>query len=367
VKILQIVSGREVNGALVYAKLLAEQLQGRGHQVTLMVRPESWMCKQLVSVPLVHSHMNRFPPSELMRTARMIREKKFDVVHTHMSRAHHFGMLLKFLTRVATIATCHAPRLHPHWHFHDLVIANSHATLQHLQNVVRLPKDRLETIHCFVDLENFLHVESRNRVFYRRVLHLRDDEFLIGVVGGVLQRKGQDVLVRALPQILKAIPTAKVAFIGRFHRREAYVQKMRGFQLKHNLLRKVKWLGIRNNVNEYLQAFDLTVIPSNQEPLGLVAIESQAAGVPVVATTAGGLPEIISDHRTGWLVPTNDPRALADAIIHAARNPHQRSEIAASARQTVQENFSPALLTSKVEQAYERILGKRLQRFPHAA
>lgn len=368
-KILQIVSGREVNGALVYAKALAEQLRGGGHDVTLMARPDSWLERQPLTVPLICSHMNRLPPTDLLRTARMIQREGFDIVHTHMSRANHFGVLLKFLTGVPTVATCHAPRLHPQWHFHDSVIANSAATRDFLRRTIRVPSCRLETIHCFVDLDRFLHTDPRHRLRLRRELHVDEGEpeFLVGVIGGVIPRKGQEVLVRALPQILRAVPHARVVFIGRFHRDEGYVKRIRRFILRHQLMRRVRWLGIRNNVNEYLQALDLTVIPSLKEPLGLVAIESQAAGIPVVASAVGGLPEIVDHDKTGWLVPPNNPSALAAAVIAAAQNAERRAQVATHARQTVQERFAPEVLTRMVEQTYERLLAAHRTRRDRAA
>ncbi len=369
VKILQIVSGREVNGALVYAKALAERLRREGHDVTLMARRESWLERQPLTVPLICSNMNRLPPTDLLRTARMIQRERFDIVHTHMSRANHFGVFLRLLTRVPTIATCHAPRLHPQWHFHDLVIANSAATHDFLRYTIRVPSRRLETIHCFVDLERFLNTDPRHRLRLRRELHVDDGahEFLVGVIGGVIPRKGQEVLVHALPQILEEVPHARVAFIGRFHRDESYVKRIRRFILRHRLMRRIKWLGIRNNVNEYLQALDLTVIPSLKEPLGLVAIESQAAGIPVVASAVGGLTEIVDHDKTGWLVPPDNPSALAAAVIAAAYDAERRAQMATHARQTVQERFAPEVLTRMVEQTYERLLASQRARLRRAA
>ncbi len=356
--ILQITSGRDVNGALVYAKVLAERLAARGNRISMIARPNSWMAQQSLSFPLLTSGMQRFPPTELSRFVEFVRREQVDVIHTHMSRAHHFGILLKLLTGVPVVATAHSRKFQIQWHFNDLVIANSHSTAKYLRSVNLMRLNRIQTTHCFVELDRFLKVEPRHRQRLRRELHMNNGEFLIGVVGEVIPRKGHQYLLEALPQILAEVPQARVAFIGRFKRDESYSKKLRSFQLEKKLLGRVMWLGRRANIEEYLTAFDLTVVPSLDEPLGLVAIESQAAGIPVVASDIGGLPEIVEHGRTGWLVPAKDSRALASTIIHAAKNPELRADLALAARANVIHAFSPDRLTSEVELAYARVLNR---------
>jgi glycosyltransferase involved in cell wall biosynthesis len=358
VHILQITSGRDVNGALVYAKVLAERLAARGHRISMIARPNSWMAQQSLAFPLLTSGMQRFPPTELKRFVEFVRRENVDVIHTHMSRAHHFGIFLKLLTGVPVVATAHSRKFQIQWHFNDLVIANSHSTAEYLKSVNRMRANRIQTTHCFVELDRFLNVNPRHRQRLRRELHVTDQEFLIGVVGEIIPRKGQQYLIEALPQILAAIPQARVALIGRFNRDESYTRKLRGFQLQQHLFGRVKWLGRRANIEEYLKAFDLMVMPSLDEPLGLVAIESQAAGIPVVASNIGGLPEIVEHGRTGWLVAAKDSQSLATTIINAAKNPELRAAIVQTARTNVVEAFSPDRLTTEVEQAYERLLSR---------
>ena len=324
----------------------------------MIARPNSWMSQQSLSFPLMTSGMQRFPPTELKRFVDYVRRNKVDVIHTHMSRAHHFGIFLKFLTGVPVVATAHSRKFQIQWHFNDLVIANSHSTAEYLKSVNRMRANRIQTTHCFVELDRFLNADPRHRQRLRRELHITDQQFLIGVVGEIIPRKGQQYLIEALPKILAEIPEARVAMIGRFKRNESYTKKLRGVQLEKKLLGRVKWLGRRANIEEYLQAFDLVAMPSLDEPLGLVAIESQAAGIPVVASNIGGLPEIVEHGRTGWLVPAKDPASLAKTIIHAANCPDLRMSVAQAARSNVVEAFSPDRLTTEIEQAYGRLLNR---------
>ncbi len=109
-----------------------------------------------------------------------------------------------------------------------------------------------------------------------------------------------------------------------------------------------------------MAAFDLTVVPSVEEPLGLVALESMAAGTPVVASDTGGLPEIVRPGENGLLVPPKSPGALADAIIKmATASESERQRLGDNGRQMVQVEFDPQLLTRQVESVFHRVVATK--------
>ena len=106
--------------------------------------------------------------------------------------------------------------------------------------------------------------------------------------------------------------------------------------------------------------FDFTVVPSIQESLGLVAIESLAAGTPVIAANTGGLPEIVQHEKTGLLFPPEDSNALGDAIMRYIDDEPLRKRLAKTGRQHVLDQFSPNALIAKIEATYHQICdGKR--------
>lgn len=360
-KILQITSGKNVNGAVVYCKLLSEQLVAAGHTVSLVARTNSWLADHIDrdQIPYRESDLKRLPPGELRRFAAWIRSEQFDIIHTHMSRANTFGILLKWLVDVPVVATAHANHFQPHWAYNDFVIANSEATLRFQLRVNRVPRQRIAMIHCFTDLARFEHVPPRSVRIVKRQMRLHENEFVIGVVGDVLPRKGQLYMARALPRILAEVPSARVVFLGRFHRQESYARQVRGVIRNEGLYRRIKWLGLRDNVQDFMAAFDLCVVPSLDEPLGLVAIEALAAGTAVVASNVGGLPEIVEAGRTGLLVPPRNEAALADAVIAMARDRNFRIESGQRGREEIFARFDPRRLTEEVVEIYRSLsLGK---------
>ena len=108
-----------------------------------------------------------------------------------------------------------------------------------------------------------------------------------------------------------------------------------------------------------MSAFDLTVVPSIQEPLGLVAIESLATGTPVVASNTGGLPEIVMPNETGLLVTPKNPSELAEAIISMARDTAARQRMGETGRRFVKENFNPEVLTRQVESVFLELVKRQ--------
>ena len=130
--VMEIVSGRRPNGAIVHCQILSRELVRRGHRVTVVCRRGAWIGEQLesdcVGVEIVESELDRWPFDELRRVAAIVGEREVDVVHTHMSRAHAFGALLRWFGGVPSVATAHCRHIQLHWMLNDYVIAASEAT-----------------------------------------------------------------------------------------------------------------------------------------------------------------------------------------------------------------------------------------------
>jgi L-malate glycosyltransferase len=361
VKILQIVSGQYVNGALVHVDLLTRELLTKGHEVQLLCRPRSWIWRRLnrTGIAKRKSEMHRFPPGELLRIANWIRRENFDVIHTHMSRAHFFGVLLRQLTGVPCVATAHTSHFQLHWLFNDRVIANSESTKDYQLRYNRVAADRLVTIPCFVDLVKFEQACADTRLRMRAELGLRDGQPTVGVVGAVTPRKGQLELVRALPKLIERQPNLKLIFIGQFERKSPYYKKIRRTLLENRLFRRVIWVGRRNNVQDLVQSLDVCAVPSLKEPLGLCALEAMAAGVPVAAANVGGLREFVKAELTGLQFEPTNPDDVAEKISRLLSDAPLRELVISNCRKMLHEDFSPTTITSQIEAVYHSAIDSR--------
>ena len=358
-KILHIISGNQINGAATYCKLLCERLVQSGHELFMMVRSECWL-KDVVpdSISIVECELQRSIP-ELRMAADWIRANQIDVIHTHMTRAHSFGVLLKKLTGVPVIATAHNRSFQLHWRLNDYVIANSEATRRYHVRRNWILKKKIETVYCYSDLSPFTHITAEQTEQIRSELNLRGDEVVAGIVGSVDPRKGHSYLFDALPQIIEAIPNFMVVVIGPYCSGFQYADRLRAKLDQQGLADHVKWLGVRSDVPALMSVFDLLAVPSVEEPLGLVAIEAHAAGTPVVASNVGGLPEIVYDEVNGLLVPPRDTAQLAEAIIRLGTSPELRQTFGETGQEMVADTFDPVKLTKRVETIYREVVERK--------
>lgn len=359
-RIMEIVSGTALNGAIQHCLLLTRHLARRGHAMTLVCRPQSWIAAQLAADPVevIFSDLHRWPPDELRRIASVIRQRRIDLVHTHMSRAHFFGVLLRWFSGAPCVATAHNRLIQLHWMFNDLVIAVSEATRRYQQTRNLVRADRIVTIHNFIDDRppTELSPEVRSRI--RASLAADESSLLVAVIGHVIPRKGLIYLIRALPEVSEAIPGVRVAFVGQ-RLDVAYAARVEATAVELGLADRIVWTGQRSDVPELMAAMDLCVMPSLEESLPLVLLEAMAAGLPVVGTTVGGIPECVVPEETGLLVPPADPHALAQAMIALLADPDRRRRFGEAGRQRVRNHFSCQSQVAAIEAAFQQVLRRR--------
>ena len=358
--IVQIVSGPTVNGAILHSLLLTRELARRGHQLTMVCRPGAWIGRQLADDPVevVHSDLHRWPPDELQRIAELIRRRQVDAIHTHQSRAHSFGVLLRWLTGVPCVATAQSRHVQLHWMFNDRVVAVSEATRRYHRTFNLVRASRIETVPNFIDHRRFVEVSPGTRERIRRSFGMDDDSPVLGVVGTVIPRKGLRHLVRAMPAVLAAEPRTRLLVVGPVFDKP-YAVETKADAERLGVARCMIWAGPRDDVHEVLSAVDLFVLPSLEESLPLAILEAMAAGLPVVSTTVGGIPECVDDGVTGTLVPPADGRALAEAIVPLVTSPESRRQMGEAGRRLMLGQFSPKAVTPQIESIFSRVTARR--------
>ena len=205
---------------------------------------------------------------------------------------------------------------------YEAVLAVSGFVLDCLNAEGTWPRARL--LSHFVNTDRF----APDREARRRVREKFGDEgrFVILAVAYLIPEKGIDVLIRACAQLPEA---ATLWIIGD----GPEAGRLRDLATTAGVGARVRWLGLQNYVEPFMQAADCLVCPSVwAEAAGLVNIEALASGLPVVASAIGGIPEIVSDGTTGFLVPPGDIDALADRLARLLDDPVARLEMATAAR-----------------------------------
>ncbi len=162
------------------------------------------------------------------------------------------------------------------------------------------------------------------------------------------ERKGHEYLLQAMAQLVSQYNDIHLLLIGEGDLRK----KLEELTAKLKLEENVSFLGYQPNVPALLKDIDLYVHASVLEPLGIAILEAMAAGKCVVATSVGGIPEIITNGQTGFLVPSQDSTKLADAIRNARKDLYQTEKIAKAGRKHVEESFSIKSIVKKYQELY---------------
>ena len=363
-KIMEICSGGDVNGAIAHCHLLIRQFVQRGHQIVLVCPERAWIGRQLEADPAIEvlaSDMHRWPLDELTRVGRLARDHGVDVLHTHMSRAHTFGVLLRAMTRIPSVATAHNRYVQLHWMFNDRVIGVSETTTQFHRRFNLVRRRCSETIHNFIDSAPFSDVGPADRADVRAELGVGDDHVLLGAVGNIIARKGLIHLVRALPRVLDAVPQTRLAVIGAIKDGPEYSERVKAEAEQLGVASAIDWVGHRSDVPRLLAGLDVFVLPSLEECFPLSILEAMASSCPVVATSVGGIPEAVDDGRTGALVPPGDPDALADALLPLVKDAELRRRWGQAGRQRVSSHFSAESQAARVEAALASVVRPKLK------
>jgi glycosyltransferase involved in cell wall biosynthesis len=175
---------------------------------------------------------------------------------------------------------------------------------------------------------------------------------LIVCVARLQREKDIRSLVAAMTEVTAACPSVRCLIAGEGAEKEALAAQIREADLEAS----VSLLGFRKDALSLIQAGDVFVLPSLAEPFGLVLLEAMALGKPVIATRAGGPPEIVRDGETGLLVPPSDPKAMAEAILRLLADPQVRQAMARRGRERYQTHYTVERMTRATLALYQRAL-----------
>lgn len=200
-----------------------------------------------------------------------------------------------------------------------------------------IPPGRVRTLYNGIDLKGTLPVEAseraRVRASVRRELDLPEESAVVGIVGRLVPEKGHKVVIRALESLQGVPPPFRLLVVGEGPERAA----CEGLVARNGLGEMVRFTGHRTDVPRLLLAMDVLAVPSHREGLSYSILEAMAAGVPVVASRVGGIPEIIRDRENGLLVRPGDPEALAVALRELSGSSSLRESLADRGRSTAEE------------------------------
>lgn len=323
--------------------------------------------KQIPGVELISVNMKgKYDFRVMARMFSLLRQKKADVIQPFLTPATFFGLLPALLnhTKVRIMTerggfrsrTRIGFRLYQKTEdflarFADWIVANSEAGKSYLLSRGIDPA-RIKVIYNGINLERL----APDRAMARQIRHemrVPANGMVVGMTASFSPDKDHTTFLRGARMIHQAMPQTRFALLGDGSLRP----DIEALVMESGLEQYVTFFGIQQDVAPYLACYDISCLcADSSEGCSNAILESMALEKPVVATDGGGNREVVEHDSTGFLVPMQDPKALADAVLTLLRQPDRARDMGRRAREKVLNRFSLARMVSDYEQLYEQTM-----------
>ena len=321
---------------------------------------------RLLDVPALGREVGVRDVAALVHLCRVMRAQRPAIVHTHTSKAGFVGRLAARLASVP--AVIHQPHGHIFYGYYGdgrtafyialeriaarwtdcIVTLTDRGTEEHLARKIGR-RAQYRTVPSGVPTAA-LRAAAPSRSVARARLGLPEDAFVVAGLGRLVPVKGFDVLVAALRPLADAVPSSRLVLIGDGPQREELRVAARDLGVGGRVL----VTGVTPDIAGWLAAADVLAAPSRNEGMGRAIVEAMALGLPVVGAAVGGIPAVVADGETGWLVPPGDSLALAAALVELARDEALRIKLGTAAV-TRAEAFSTDVAQAAMRAIYDEL------------
>jgi len=371
--ILQLVSSSRTSGAEKHVAVLSDRLSKRGHKVFAACPRGDWLPDQLRSahIPTLEMEMRGVRSlSTPMGITRYARDNHIDIIHAHLTRATYFGLVAARMAGLPIISSVHC---RSHDVAYRYLFPHSNSRIVSVSDFIRngllrkgVAEERIQTIYNGTEFVNetsdtsgdvaVAELVPSNELPLRAELSLPPDSELIGLIARVEEFKGHLVLAKAVKQIVAARPAAYFVLVG-----PVIPQIQRAvweITAADGVAERLRFTGVRNDVKRLMSQMQVLTLPSRYEACSMSIIEAMAMGKPVVATRAGGNPELIEHGVTGLLIERN-PESLATALIDVLSDADRLKRMGDAASSRARERFSACVMVDNIERLYCDILNSR--------
>jgi glycosyltransferase involved in cell wall biosynthesis len=355
---LHIDTARGWRGGQSQVRYTVVGLRQRGDRAILVAHPEGELLKRMSEgadlVPL--APRNEVDLAAAWKLSRVVKQLRPDVIHAHDPHAVAMaGTALAISSpspRPPLIATRRVDfRLgknsFSHWKYGQvdrfIAITNAIADMLVADHV---PQAKISLVHEGVDVDRIVALPASD---IHAECFLPVGSPVVGNVAALVPHKGQHYLLEAAAIVVRQVPDARFVVLGEGELREDLER-----EIKHKHLERHFFLaGFRANVLELIKSFDVFAMSSLTEGLGTSIVDAMAASKPVVATTAGGIPEVVVDGETGYLVPVRDAKAMAERIVRLLKDAPLRARMGAAGLARARAVFTVERMVEETRAVYE--------------
>jgi glycosyltransferase involved in cell wall biosynthesis len=330
-----------------------------GHQVYLLAPPESPLLKAarekgITVIPFKIRHTFDLPALRHIR--RILREEKIDVLHTHSSvdswvasaAGKWAGTPVLIRTRHISVPARKRP-LNKIYALPDAVITTGEQIRQTLITVYGLAPSRVHSLPTGVDTGRFFPRPPDRAL--KQALGLPPESLVITLVAVLRAQKRHELVIAAAPDILRRYPQARFLFVGEGPRRAVIEEEIHRRGLEPFFI----MTGHRTDIPEILALTDVGIISSSAEGVPQFLLQALAMARPMVATSVGGIPNLLIDGRNGLLIPPEDPAALTAAVFKIFDDPSFSSRLGQEGLTMIRERFTAAQMAEQICQIYRSV------------
>ncbi len=359
-RICHVDTGLALRGGQRQLLLLAQGLRARGHWQLIVCPERSELFGRATAegFPVL-----ALPPDDfrhvrgIRRLRRRLRQDGVMLLHAHDGVGQTVAWLASLNTGVSRVASrrvTYLPRRRLDYRLKykytcDAVIAVSRFVGQIVKDA-GVPRAMINVIPDGIEIPERVP-DAASRCATRAKWNLSEGEFVVGQLGGFSSEKGQDIAVKAFEILARQSPDARLVLGGDISAGDLGTASLAEAVGSGRVL----LAGYQENLVGFFSGLDLYIMPSRSEGLGSSALLAMAHGLPVIATSVGGLTEIVDEGRTGWLVAPESSEALAAAIVTAASDRVRLKELGNNARERAKD-FSAGIMVERTEALYRRLV-----------
>lgn len=304
----------------------------------------------------------------LIKIYNFLRREKFDIVHTHTSKAGLLGRLAAKIARVPIII--HTPHGHVFFGYFgrfktkifmlleklasrmtDIIITLTNSEKEDYIKYGIAPEHKLTVINSGVDLNRFMQRASEEAQNFKIELGIPEKSSIVGTVGRLVPVKGLKFLIKAAKLVIQKFPDTFFILAGDGHLKQNLKKQASELGIEKNII----FLGWRDDVARIISTYDIFALPSLNEGMGRVLVEAMALGKPIVASDIGGIPDLVTHERNGFLVPAKNPEQLANYIQILLENEEQREKMGHEGKK-IAVNFSKEIMVERIAELYRELM-----------
>jgi glycosyltransferase involved in cell wall biosynthesis len=366
IRVLHVIDHLGFGGAPMVVKNIAEGLDPS--RVETFVCPLRANPRELpIKANMIHLGYGKYDPRVIPAIKKVCRERHIDIIHAHLGKAVICSLIAGPSCGAKVVIHEHGPIFTPgtSWvlcrflhllgHRATLAIANSQATVTALHEKAGMPLDAIHIIDNFVDFARF-DPALYDRQKAQASLNLSEDDIVVGFVGRLDPAKGADILIEAGQVLININRRYRLVIVGEGRERP----NLERLASQLFLGDRIVFAGLCENPAQAMAAFDLAVVPSRQEAFGIAVVEFMRMRIPVIASAAGGLIELVRDGETGLVLNSLDPQSIVTAVLRLMGDPSLRQTLADNAA-VFSQRFDGRRQLQQLTQLYEQVCPRRTQ------